>query len=80
LGAKEVYACCSHGVLSGPAIQRINDSVIKELIILNTIDIPENKQCAKFTTLSVAPILAEAIKRIYEDVSVSKLFEDENNI
>jgi len=80
LGAKEVYACCSHGVLSGPAIQRINDSVIKELIILNTIAVPDEKKCAKFTTLSVAPILAEAIKRIYEDVSVSKLFEEEINL
>jgi len=79
LGAKCVYACCSHGVLSGPAIQRINDSVIKELIILNTIDIPESKHSDKFTTLSVAPILAEAIKRIYEDVSVSKLFEEVSN-
>ena len=79
LGAKDVYACCSHGVLSGPAIQRINDSVIKQLIILNTIDLPEDKQCNKFVTLSVAPILAEAIRRIYEDVSVSKLFEDDSN-
>jgi ribose-phosphate pyrophosphokinase len=76
LGAKDVFACCSHGVLSGPAIQRINDSVIKELIILNTIDVPESKHSDKITTLSVAPIMAEAIRRIYEDVSVSKLFED----
>jgi ribose-phosphate pyrophosphokinase len=64
-------------VLSGPAIQRINDSVIKKLIILNTIDLSsDSKQSDKFTILSVAPILAEAIKRIYEDISVSKLFED----
>ena len=43
LGAKDVYACCTHGVLSGPAIERINDSVIKELVMLNTIDLPEDK-------------------------------------
>ena len=76
LGAKDVYACCSHGVLSGPAIERINDSVIKKLITLNTINLPEEKNFEKLTVLSVAPILAEAIKRIYEDVSVSKLFEE----
>jgi ribose-phosphate pyrophosphokinase len=76
LGAKDVYACCSHGVLSGPAIERINDSVIKKLITLNTINLPEDKRFEKLTILSVAPILAEAIKRIYEDVSVSKLFDE----
>jgi ribose-phosphate pyrophosphokinase len=76
LGAKDVYACCSHGVLSGPAIERINDSVIKKLITLNTISLPEEKKFEKLTVLSVAPILAEAIKRIYEDVSVSKLFDE----
>ena len=76
LGAKDVYACCSHGVLSGPAIERINDSVIKKLITLNTINLPEEKKFEKLTILSVAPILAEAIKRIYEDVSVSKLFDE----
>ncbi|WP_102399451.1 ribose-phosphate pyrophosphokinase [Haloimpatiens massiliensis] len=76
LGAKEVYACCSHAVLSGPAIERIEKSAIKELVMLNTIDLPEDKQLDKFTTLSVASIFAEAIRRIYEDISVSKLFED----
>jgi ribose-phosphate pyrophosphokinase len=75
LGAKEVNACCTHAVLSGPALQRINDSVIKELVILNTIDLPEEKQSEKIKVLSVAPVFAEAIKRIYEDLSVSKLFD-----
>lgn len=73
-GAKEVYACCSHGVLSGPAFERIENSVIKKLVVLNTIDLPEGKKSDKFEVLSVAPIFAEAIKRIYEDVSISKLF------
>ncbi|MCT8977498.1 ribose-phosphate diphosphokinase [Clostridium sp. CX1] len=76
MGAKEVYACCTHAVLSGPAIERINESAIKELVMLNTIKLPEDKILDKFKTLSVAPVFAEAIKRIYEDISVSKLFEE----
>ncbi|APQ73733.1 ribose-phosphate diphosphokinase [Clostridium botulinum] len=76
MGAKEVYACCTHAVLSGPAIERIEKSVIKELVMLNTIDLPEEKNLDKFKVLSVAPVFAEAIKRIYEDTSVSKIFED----
>lgn len=75
MGAKEVYACCTHSVLSGPAIERINESVIKELIMLNTIDLPSSKKSPKFRTLSVAPVFAEAIRRIYEEDSVSKLFD-----
>ncbi|KYH34358.1 ribose-phosphate pyrophosphokinase [Clostridium tepidiprofundi DSM 19306] len=74
-GAKEVYACCSHAVLSGPAIERLEKSVIKEVVMLHTIDLPKEKIIDKFTVLPVAPIFAEAIRRIYEDVSVSKLFE-----
>jgi ribose-phosphate pyrophosphokinase len=76
LGAKEVYACCTHAVLSGPAIKRLQESKVKELVMLNTIDLTEDKMIDKFKILSVAPVFAEAIKRIYEDISVSKLFED----
>ncbi|WP_097027770.1 ribose-phosphate diphosphokinase [Clostridium peptidivorans] len=76
MGAKEVYACCTHSVLSGPAIERINESVIKEFIMLNTIALPESKKSDKFKLLSVAPVFAEAIRRIYEEISVSKLFEE----
>lgn len=75
MGAKEVYACCSHPVLSGPAIERIKNSAIKELVVLNTIDLPKEKRLDNFKVLSVAPLIAEAIRRIYEDLSVSKLFE-----
>lgn len=75
LGAKEIYACCTHPVLSGPAIERIKKSPVKELVVLNTIPIPEEKKIDKIKTISVAPVFAEAIKRIYEDVSVSKLFD-----
>lgn len=74
LGAKEVYACCTHAVLSGPAIERIEKSAIKQLVMLDTIPLPPEKQLDKIKVLSVAPIFAEAIKRIYSDLSVSKLF------
>jgi ribose-phosphate pyrophosphokinase len=75
MGAKEVYACCTHAVLSGPAIERIKESAIKELVMLNTIKLPEEKMLEKFKILSVAPVFAEAINRIYEDLPVSKLFD-----
>ena len=72
LGAKAVYACCTHGVLSGPAIERINSSAIEELVMLNTIPIPEG---TKFKSISVAPLFSEAIKRIYDDQPISRLFQ-----
>lgn len=75
LGAKEVYACCTHAVLSGPAVERIRNSSLKEVVVLNTIALPEEKQIDKIRSLSVAPVFAEAIKRIYEDLSVSIIFE-----
>ena len=75
-GAKEIYACASHGVLSGPALERIEKSPIKELILLDTIPYPKDKpQCGKIRYLSVAPIFAEAIERIYEEVSISSHFD-----
>ncbi|ETJ16535.1 ribose-phosphate diphosphokinase [Clostridium butyricum] len=75
LGAKNVYACCTHGVLSGPAMDRINKSAIEELVMLNTIPLSEDKESAKIRSISVAPLFAEAIKRIYDDQPISKLFE-----
>lgn len=74
-GAKEVYACATHGVLSGPAVERIQNSQLKEMVLLNTICIPEEKKIDKIKILSVAPFFAEAINRIYADESVSTLFE-----
>ena len=76
LGAKNVYACCTHGVLSGPAFERINNSAIEELVMLNTIPLPEGQGLDKFTAISVAPIFAEAIRRIYDDKPISKLFDN----
>ncbi len=73
-GATEVYACCTHPVLSGPAVQRLQDSVIKEVVVTNTIPLPQDKKLDKIKVLSVAPLLGEAIVRIHEDLSVSKLF------
>lgn len=74
-GAKEVYACCSHPVLSGPAIERITQSEIKEVIVTDSILLSEEKRgCEKLTILSIAPLLGEAIKRIHAGTSVSSLF------
>ena len=73
-GATEVYACATHAVLSGPAIERIGNSPIKELILLDTVQVPEQKMLDKFTILPVAPVFAEAIERIYEDKPVSPMF------
>ena len=74
-GAKEVYACCTHGVLSGPAIERINSSEIKELAITDTIPLPDaGKYSDKIKVLSTANLIGEAIKRIHYGESVSSLF------
>ncbi|MDF1578102.1 MAG: ribose-phosphate pyrophosphokinase [Desulfurivibrionaceae bacterium] len=73
--AKEVYACCSHGVLSGPAIERINESQIKKLVITNSIPLRGAAlDCGKIEVLSVGGLLAEAIRRIHSEDSVSSLF------
>ena len=74
-GAKEVYACCSHPVLSGPAIERIENSAIKELVVTNTIQLSEDKLSPKIKQLSVAGLMADAIARVYENKSVSTLFD-----
>ena len=74
-GAKEISACCTHPVLSGPAIERIQGSILKELIVTDTIPLHEKaKACNKIKVLSVAGILSEAVRRIYYNDSVSSLF------
>jgi ribose-phosphate pyrophosphokinase len=75
-GAKEVYACCTHAVLSSPAIDRIAASNITELVVTDTIPVPPEKRINKLKVLSVAPVFGEAIVRIFGDLSVSKLFDD----
>ncbi|MDE7165180.1 MAG: ribose-phosphate pyrophosphokinase [Clostridiales bacterium] len=74
-GATDVYACCTHSVLSGPAIERLQNSVIKKLFMLDTIELPQEKKLDKFITVSVAPIFAAAISCIYADMPVSKLYD-----
>lgn len=76
MGAKEVYACCSHAILSDPAVDRINQSNIKELIITNSIPVPEDKQSPKIVQLSIAKALGDAVIKIFTHESVSKLFDN----
>lgn len=77
-GAGQIFACCTHPVLSGPAIERIDKSEIDELIILNTITLPKEKMLDIITVLNVASIFAEAIERIYGDISISTLFTQQD--
>mgnify|MGYP001284803186 CR=1 FL=1 len=78
-GAREVIACCTHPVFSGPAYERLEASVLKEVIVTNTIRIPEEKQLDKLTVLSVAPLIAKAIRRIHNDDPLSILFDPNKN-
>ena len=73
-GALEVYACCTHPVLSGPALDRLNASVIKEVVVTDSIQVPEEKTGGKIVQISVDQLMAEAIRRIHENRSVSPLF------
>jgi ribose-phosphate pyrophosphokinase len=74
-GAADVYACCTHPILSGEAVQRIEESPIKELVVTDTIPLPPVKRLPKITILSLAPLLGEAIRRIHTGQSVGELFE-----
>lgn len=73
-GAGAVYAACTHGILSGPAIERIAQSPIQELVITNTIPLPKEKQIDKIKVVSIAPLFAETIKRIHEKQPLGELF------
>jgi ribose-phosphate pyrophosphokinase len=74
-GAKEIYACCSHAVFSHPATERLENSLLKEVVVTNSIPLPPEKLSSKIQVLSVAPLFAEAIRRIVDEVSVSYLFD-----
>lgn len=74
-GAKEAYACCTHPVFSGPAIERIKSSPVKEVVVTNTIPVTEQKKLEKITVLPIAPLLGEAIRRIHTGLSVGAMFE-----
>ena len=73
-GAEKVYACASHGVLSGPALERVENSYIEELMVLNTIPMPAGYTGGKIKQLDVAPLFAKAINRVYTETSISSLF------
>jgi ribose-phosphate pyrophosphokinase len=75
LGARDVYCCASHALLSGPAIDRLASSAVTEVAVTNTIRIPEERRFAKLTVLSIAPLLAQAIRFTHSDQSVSSLFD-----
>lgn len=75
-GANAVHACCTHGVLSGQAIERVRCSSLRSLVVTDTVPLPEEKHIPKIKVLSVAPLIADAIKRIHEDSSVSELFQN----
>lgn len=75
-GAKKIYACCTHPVLSRDAVERVENSPIEQLVVTDTIPVQKGKHTDKLTVLSVAPLLADAIERIHEDLSVSALCED----
>ena len=74
-GTTDIYACCTHPVLSGPAVQTIEQSPVKELVVTDTIPLPIEKRLPKITVLSLAPLLGEAIQRIHTGHSVGELFQ-----
>ncbi len=74
-GVREVYSCCTHAVLSGPGVERVERSAIKELVVTDTLPLPDDKRNGKVTALSVASLLGEAIRRIHEGLSVGAMFE-----
>ena len=77
-GAADVYLVATHGLFSGKAVQNLEEAPIKEVVVTNTVPIPEEKQFGKLTILSIAPILAEALRAVFEDESVSEIFHGEN--
>ena len=74
-GAKDVYVGCTHGILSGPAIERIKNSTLKELVMTSTVPLPKEKQIDKIVVVSISELFAEAIKRIHEETSIGELFD-----
>lgn len=76
-GAREVYACATHGIFSGPAVERLTKSPLKEIVVTNTIPVPDDKMMDKLKVLSIAPLFAHAILNVYEDESVSELFDQD---
>jgi ribose-phosphate pyrophosphokinase len=74
-GARDVIVTATHGVLSGPALDRLKNSRISEVVVTNTLPIPQDRRIDKLTVLSIAPLIARAIKEVFEDGSVTSLFD-----
>ncbi|MEX0913574.1 MAG: ribose-phosphate diphosphokinase, partial [Demequina sp.] len=74
-GAKEVLVAATHGLLSGPAVERLRDSGITEVVITDTLPVPEEKRFDSLTVLSIAPLIARAVREIFDDGSVTSLFQ-----
>ena len=77
-GAKDVYACATHGLFSGPAKERLDNSPLKKVVVTNTLPIPEERRCEKLEVLSIASIFANTIASVFKDESVSELFGGDN--
>ena len=77
-GAKEVWAMATHGLLSGPAVDRMKNAPIERLVLTNSLPLPAEKQLANVEILSVAPLIAEALGAVFDDTSVSDIFDGEN--
>jgi ribose-phosphate pyrophosphokinase len=77
-GAGPIYAAATHGVLSGKAVQLLEEAPIREVVITNTVPVPEEKMFGKLKVLSIAPLIADALRAVFEDASVSELFHGEN--
>jgi ribose-phosphate pyrophosphokinase len=77
-GATDVWAMATHGVLSGPAIDRLKNSAITRVVLTNTLPLPPEKQIDKIEVLSIAPIIADALSAVFDDTSVSEIFGGEN--
>ncbi|MBU6317277.1 MAG: ribose-phosphate diphosphokinase [Acidobacteria bacterium] len=77
-GAREVWAMATHGVLSGPAVQRLNDAPISRVVLTNTLPLPPDKHLPKIEVLSIAPLIADALNAVFDDTSVSEIFGGEN--
>ena len=74
-GAREVYACCTHPIFSGPAVERLTQSPLKEVVVTDTVPVPPEKRIEKLTVLTLAPLIGEAIHRIHTGLSVGAMFE-----
>ncbi|HEV8164096.1 MAG TPA: ribose-phosphate diphosphokinase, partial [Actinomycetota bacterium] len=79
-GADRVTAAATHGIFSGPAIDRLKNAPIGEIVVTNTLPLPEDKQLDKIVVLSIAGVLADAIRAVFEDASVSEMFNDQNQV